>query len=60
MQPSQELPKLGDDFADLCERSLEDCVRRILTVASQRAEAYNSLTEKHDDLVGFIQSLDTE
>lgn len=60
MQEAKALPTLGDDFAALCERSIEDCLRRVLSVAAQRAQFYDSLAGRHSDLVEFVESVDTE
>lgn len=55
MQPAGAIPTLGDDFAALCEQSLEACLQRVLSVTAQRAERCNSIEVKHSDLVEFIE-----
>lgn len=56
MQEAKPLPSLGDDFAALCEQSVEVCLRRVLTIAAQRAELYYGLADRHSDLVEYIES----
>lgn len=60
MQEAKPLPTLGDDFAALCERDLEACIRRLLSVAGRRAELYNGLGERHAALATWINTLQEE
>ena len=55
MQPAESLPILGSEFRDICNRSRNECLRRILSVAAQRAAKYHDLADRHADLVEFIE-----
>lgn len=60
MQEAKPLPLLGEDFGSLCEQSIETCLRRVLSVAAQRAEMYHGLAERHAKLVEFIEAADSD
>lgn len=56
MQTAEPLPLLGTEFSELCKKSRNECLRRILSVAAQRAARYHDLADRHADLVEFIES----
>ena len=60
MQPARALPELGDDFAEVCAVSLEECFRRILTVNADRIALYHDLAARHAALAQWIEALDND